>query len=1092
MRRGPLIVCTLGIGVLVTAAALDASPPRVTGSNRPVAVQAPVTRNPAKAANRAIRKAPPVAAVTAAAMEPRIAARPRTLVRPAPVLNRSGGAAGVAPGTTVYKNEIAGPSQVYTPGTGQPIADDLQIAGGTGCDLVFYEISVFGFNASGQDRETVDIQTVLFDGDPCEAGASAIAGTEGQFTVPNDGSGWSLPVQPTAPIPIPDSVWLQVTFSRDDVGWLIAEQAEIGATSDFWSEDDDKNTCDEVDPNCEPDYTCTSGVCQACSLFFFNGDPYAGFSATLNCNLTTEPNGACCNGSSCTEVTEADCIGAWQGAFSTCDPNPCLTGACCTGSGFQTCAETSEATCFEGLFRPGSTCDLDPCGPTHLGFANTFNTGSFSGIDTRTKWADDMRFSTTPAAAGAVGTQCELAGYGILVTGDGTLGPDQFDATIELWTNDDNGTPDELDDAPLNPIAGTAKTFRNVRADFFAHLLLAGAFEGIVLPEKVWIVLTTTSDFAGPLLGGPAKLGASLDAFAIFNDEWVGGFWFGGFNSNGCPTEKTCNPAGSFRAAIICANERPTGACCDDGTGTCTDGLTSLECGGRFAPDQACDSAPFNPPCGTNGCCFPNLINPSTPDCLNLSIEDCRDRNGAVAAGLACGEFTCPRVDCIGRTGDCSTDNARPGCEDAFCCEQVCSGDDFCCSNRWDGGCADRAELFCEVPPPNDDLADAQPIPGPIAGQGTFTFDNTLATTDGPDNAGCAGIDNITGITDDVWFCWTPPCTDTAIIKTCDLTDVDTKLAIYEDCTRPPSDATLIACNDDFCNFQSQVTFQAFTGQTYLIRLGGFPGMAEGAGSFSVRCGPLNNTACTGGTVDCCVGTEPGTFSPSCSNETCCEWVCECDSYCCDTDWDDVCAGAGLNGNGCGAAVLCSNLCGTCPVGPITCLDPPDGVVDAGYPLDPGTGEPLGIQTITLRAPHGAHEGCWRLCDTNQASSNTIASVVEDMGIYTITLEQPITPNAVTTITYTDALGDENTCSFTSHSGNVDGDDVADGRDLSILPQIFAGSVAAPWGSFSTDLDRDGTFHPADIMAQIDMLLGVGLLEPAMDTPKPSAEGICP
>ena len=400
----------------------------------------------------------------------------------------------------------------------------------------------------------------------------------------------------------------------------------------------------------------------------------------------------------------------------------------------------------------------------------------------------------------------------------------------------------------------------------------------------------------------------------------------------------------------------------------------------------------------------------------------------------------------------------------------------------------DWAVEVCDLPPANDDQTD----PEAITGQGQYTFDNTRATTDGPNNAGCAGIDDIEGITNDVWYCWTTPCTDIATIKTCGLTNLDTRLAVYEDCTQPPSDRTLLACNDDSCNFQSQVSFQAVVGQTYLVRVGNFPGMDGGAGSFNIRCGPLDNAACPG-TVDCCVGTAQGVDSPGCSDETCCERVCERDSYCCDIDWDESCATTGFNDNGFGAAALCPTLCGTCPTGPVQCLNPTDGVVDAGYPIDPNTGVPLGIQTIEVRAPHGAHEGCWRLCETNDTGSpNSIVSAVENLGTYTITLDRPITPNAVTTLTYTDALGQETTCSFTSHPGNVNGDDVTDGADVSILPQVFTGSVAAPWGLFSTDLDRDGAFHPADIMAGIDILLGVGQLDPALGTPKPLADGVCP
>lgn len=48
---------------------------------------------------------------------------------------------------------------------------------------------------------------------------------------------------------------------------------------------------------------------------------------------------------------------------------------------------------------------------------------------------------------------------------------------------------------------------------------------------------------------------------------------------------------------------------------------------------------------------------------------------------------------------------------------------------------------------------------------------------------------------------------------------------------------------------------------------------------------------------DCCgdVGTEPcdvaGSGNPCCSDQACCQEVCGVDAYCCETEWDDVCAG---------------------------------------------------------------------------------------------------------------------------------------------------------------------------------------------------------
>ena len=139
----------------------------------------------------------------------------------------------------------------------------------------------------------------------------------------------------------------------------------------------------------------------------------------------------------------------------------------------------------------------------------------------------------------------------------------------------------------------------------------------------------------------------------------------------------------------------------------------------------------------------------------------------------------------------------------------------------------------CGVPdgPDNDSCEDAEAI----AGTGNFFFDNTTASTDGPAHAACLefGSDQVEN---DVWFCWTAACDGDTLIQTCGTTGVDTKIAVYDGCGCPATDANLIACNDDTCGLQSAVTFSATSGSQYLIRLGTFPGASGGVGEFNISC----------------------------------------------------------------------------------------------------------------------------------------------------------------------------------------------------------------------------------------------------------------
>jgi hypothetical protein len=135
----------------------------------------------------------------------------------------------------------------------------------------------------------------------------------------------------------------------------------------------------------------------------------------------------------------------------------------------------------------------------------------------------------------------------------------------------------------------------------------------------------------------------------------------------------------------------------------------------------------------------------------------------------------------------------------------------------------------CGAPPPpaNDACIDAIAI----AGTGSFAYDNTAATTDGPGHVEC-NFSSQTGIDRDLWWCWTAPANGDYEIATCSLTGTDSKLAVYDGCGCPVS--APIACNDDSCGLQSSLTVTAVAGQSYMIRVGVFPGAAGGSGGFSI------------------------------------------------------------------------------------------------------------------------------------------------------------------------------------------------------------------------------------------------------------------
>lgn len=195
---------------------------------------------------------------------------------------------------------------------------------------------------------------------------------------------------------------------------------------------------------------------------------------------------------------------------------------------------------------------------------------------------------------------------------------------------------------------------------------------------------------------------------------------------------------------------------------------------------------------------------------------------------------------------------------------------------------------------PNDLCVNASEIEGPVE----VSYDLTMSTTDGPAHAACSnqGADQIDN---DVWYCWTADCDGVAIAHTCELTDVDTRIAIYQGCECPPSDARLLTCADDGCGVQTRAAFNVVAGASYLVRLGMFPPTDAGPGSIEIRCG---FAACPSeGSCDA------GRDAPGCADANCCNTVCAVDSMCCEEVWDDWCASE--------AAGLCNGGFSTCATG---------------------------------------------------------------------------------------------------------------------------------------------------------------------------------
>ncbi|HIG10081.1 MAG: hypothetical protein ABGY71_11840 [bacterium] len=143
--------------------------------------------------------------------------------------------------------------------------------------------------------------------------------------------------------------------------------------------------------------------------------------------------------------------------------------------------------------------------------------------------------------------------------------------------------------------------------------------------------------------------------------------------------------------------------------------------------------------------------------------------------------------------------------------------------------------------------ADGCTTPGAIAGQGSFPFDSSLATTglEGQLEGLCLFFGS-SAIDNDVWFDWTADATGTATISTC-LTAHDTKIAAYPAGGCPAAGSSM-ACNDDSCGLQSVMTLPVTAATVYTLQIGSFPGAGGGPGTLDILIGgggPLANDSCT-------------------------------------------------------------------------------------------------------------------------------------------------------------------------------------------------------------------------------------------------------
>ena len=159
--------------------------------------------------------------------------------------------------TAVYSNEIDPVTGYFNPGANVAMADDLTLDDVPARELVYYNLAVYGGEGG-----VFDVTASLYTACPGEGGSLIAGSTVSWYSVPDDGYVYVLDADlSSAPIVIPNTVWMVVSFSTPDAGWVVAGEAETGATVDVFGQDDSGWGCS----------------------YYFDGGPYAGFWAKLEC-----------------------------------------------------------------------------------------------------------------------------------------------------------------------------------------------------------------------------------------------------------------------------------------------------------------------------------------------------------------------------------------------------------------------------------------------------------------------------------------------------------------------------------------------------------------------------------------------------------------------------------------------------------------------------------------------------------------------------------------------------------------------------------------------------------------------------------------
>jgi hypothetical protein len=382
--------------------------------------------------------------------------------------------------------------------------------------------------------------------------------------------------------------------------------------------------------------------------------------------------------------------------------------------------------------------------------------------------------------------------------------------------------------------------------------------------------------------------------------------------------------------------------------------------------------------------------------------------------------------------------------------------------------------------PANDNCAQAI-----VVTNGDTAFSTVGATTDGPAHAACAATGD-DQVSPDVWFQYTATCGETVAVLLCNTQfPFDTKLAVYNGCNcAAVSDANLVGCDNNGCQFMglSSLTFPATAGNCYLIRVGGNFG-ASGDGTLSISCG---FPACNAQNPNNCFMANAST---GCGNVACCNIVCAVDPFCCNIQWDGICAGEA--GTMCPITIDAANP-PTAAANPYQPGQPFTDVLDTGMgaTVTAGIGaigtlpqgmiqyDPISVTFSAMPNPFPDASNVTISCTGGSQPCPAVALVLPgaNPNQFDVFLTGGIPPLSCTTFTFA-GTGPGQKLQYRSNPGNVNLDGSSNTQDLlSLVLALNNGSanMAANFARYNVNRSQEGTpVNTQDLLRLVQLLNGV-------------------